>query len=206
MQKKILPSDVHPDLTEDRLNAIAELIRNQRKDIIGKSEIDRGDNAWSIGCRAYACTCYAITNAASKDDRFAAWLNVLEDQGLYFTFTLGDIPIKFYRGDPENPPGRVSYYRSAEFLARQRAFPFTKNKDNFLFRLIIETDSSFEVSEITLIQIDTDGNTINSWSIDSTRSPNIAPLASKSVKLPKPPIRIKQSAEKETGTGKSNDE
>lgn len=206
MKKKILPSDIHPDLTEDRLRAIAELIQNQRKDIIDKSEIDRGDNAWSIGCRAYAWTCKAITKAALEDNRFAQWLNVLEAQGLYFTFTIGAIPIKFYRADPENLPGRVSYYRSAEFLARQQAFPFVKNKDNFLFRLIIETDHSFDVSEITLVQIDTDGNTINSWLINSTESSNITAFATKSVKLPKPPIKIKQSVQKETEAGKSNDE
>jgi hypothetical protein len=138
MARKILPVDIHPDLTQNRLEAIAELFQSVRDEVIDKREINSGDDAWSIGCRSYSWTRSAISKAALSDLKFIPWLKVLEDKGLYFTFTIGAIPIKFYSGNPEHLPNKTSYFKALEFLARQYAFPGMKDENSFVFRFILE--------------------------------------------------------------------
>lgn len=204
MARKILPVDIHPDLTRSRLEAIAELLQSVRDKVINKREINCGDDAWSVGCRAYSWTRSAISEAASTDPKFIPWLKVLEDKGLYFTFTIGAIPIKFYRGSPDHLPNKTSYFKAQEFLARQYAFPSMKEENSFVFRFIIETDSSLKIKTVTLVQIGIGGSIINSWPIQLAKVTNFASLKNHGIKLPKPYVRVKQP--KGNKIGKFTDE
>lgn len=204
MARKILPVDIHSDLTQDRLEAIAELFESVREDVINKREIISGDDSWSVGCRAYSWTRSAITKAASRDPKFIPWLKVLEDKGLYFTFTIGAIPIKFYSGSLDHLPNKTAYFKTQEFLARQYAFPSMKDEDSFVFRFILETDSSLKIRNITFVQIGTSGEIINSWPIQLTKVTNVTPFKSRGVKLSKPNVSVKKP--KDSQIGKSADE
>jgi len=199
MRKKTIPKDIHPDLTEYRLLKVANLIREQRQDVLYRSERVRGDNSWSIGCRAYSWTCHALNKASLHDHPYSEWLSIVEDKGLYFTFSIGSVPIKFYRGDPNNPPVRASFYTSDEFLARQSAFSFNpKNDQDFVLRLIIETNHDDVVSDITLVQIDNKGCSINQWPIPENIDTNVKPLETRKITMPKPRVKAKKSTGKKS--------
>ena len=72
-------------------------------------EPDEGDGPWSLGCRAYERICFAIRKASSIYN----WLKILnEKSSLAFSFAVGNVPFRFYRGNPEEPP---SHYQSKSY-------------------------------------------------------------------------------------------
>ncbi len=79
-----------------------------------------------------------------------------------------------------------------------------KDKDSFVFRLIVETDSSLKIRTVTLVQLGKANNIINSWPIELTKITNVAPLKDLSIKLPKPHISVKKP--KDSKIGNSADE
>jgi hypothetical protein len=98
------PSDFHPALTEDRLAVAARLLVRGRSDAIARAEPDAGDDAWSIGCRAYSFSRHQVRRAA-ESGRFP-WLKVL-DGGQHFVFLIEGVPIRFYPGPADNPSTRT---------------------------------------------------------------------------------------------------
>ena len=76
----------NPDLTRSRLSTIASIIRNVRHEAVLLHEPQNGDDAWSLGCRAYARTRDAIKRSAGPYD----WLKILpETTWLGFSSRLG---------------------------------------------------------------------------------------------------------------------
>lgn len=55
-----------------------------------------GDDAWSIGCRAYSFSRNRLRRAAEAG-RYA-WLGVL-DETHHFVFLIEGVPVRFFRGD-----------------------------------------------------------------------------------------------------------
>ena len=116
--------------------------------------------AW---CRAYERTCAAIRKAAITYN----WLRILpEKSSLGFSFAVGNVPFRFYRGDPEEPP---FHYQSKSYgeihhiqllLALDSGF---HSLDGVL-RLAVETNN-LEVSTVTLVEMDGDGNPLDSYQI-----------------------------------------
>ncbi len=96
-----VPWELHPGLTEDRLAKVAGLIHNAREDILKDNAWLVGDCAWGLGCLMYDASRAAIIRAAYD----TSWLGII-DPNLHFIFSIGDVPIRFYRGDSE---ARVSY-------------------------------------------------------------------------------------------------
>ncbi|MGB9256333.1 MAG: hypothetical protein WCC25_15960 [Candidatus Korobacteraceae bacterium] len=154
----------NPDLTRSRLSTIASIIRNVRHEAVLLHEPQNGDDAWSLGCRAYARTRDAIKKAAGTYD----WLKILpETTWLGFSFAIGASPCRFYRGDPEEPP---YHYQSKSYgeihqiqlcLDLDQGFPPVDG----VLRLAVETDGSGEVLAVTLVEVDKGGNAKNSWQI-----------------------------------------
>jgi len=206
MKQKTIPSQIHPDLRMDRLTTLKQLIEKQLEDIVDKCEEDRGDNPWSNGCRAYAWICKAIRNASHTNPDCSQWLKVLEDSGLYFTFMIGNVPIKFYTGDIENLPTKITKNSGVEKSVRQGAFPFIINDDSdFLFRIIIDKNHEGLLKNVSLVQVDSYCNCIDAWNI-SDQDSNIIPLKSDSVELPKAKTTIRKSVKKEAkGDNRGNE-
>ena len=87
-----------PDLTRDRLSVIATIIRDVRHDCVMLHEPDEGDGPWSLGCRAYERIGFVILKVNDNDN----WLKTLpEKSALAFSFAIGNVPFRFYRGNPE---------------------------------------------------------------------------------------------------------
>jgi len=106
----------YPPLTRQRLSALAGVMREVREKAVPLHDPHAGDNPWSLGCRIYARTCFALREFSAKHD----WLAILpENEALRFTFSIGRVPLKFYRGDVGDAPGHCKVLSDAEALAKQ---------------------------------------------------------------------------------------
>jgi hypothetical protein len=75
MDSSFKPWIAYPPLTEVRLSAIATILRDVRQEAVAKHEPDSGDSEWSLGCRIYSRSCFAIKQAAKSYD----WLTILPE-------------------------------------------------------------------------------------------------------------------------------
>lgn len=193
MEEPFRPWNSYPALTEERLRIVADLIRRVRQEVVALHAPNEGDNEWSLGCRAYTRICYAITKATQQFD----WLTVLPDPGkpLRFVFTIGQVPIRFYRGDADDPPARYLVSTTAERMARQMAFEFEgiPALDRFL-RIAVDTNALGEADVVALAEFDELGSLLNAYPIPVAADSRIAqfPIRKEGVALPPPvvvPIR-----------------
>ncbi len=146
------PSDLHPALTDYRLRIVGQLIRDARHKAVLRHDTSIGDNAWVLGVSGFNCCCYAIASAV---ERYKEWLSVIED-GLHFVFAIGGVPLRFYRGEPDDAPKRTLARNFPEVQAHQIAllFPDQETPKHDALRFAVETDEFGEVSQVTLVQVD----------------------------------------------------
>lgn len=186
------PWETHPALTPDRLIAIARLIQGKRHEVALLYEPERGDDPWTLGCRGYEWSCFAIREAAKTWD----WLAVIEP-GRHFVFAIGGVPLRFYRGEPDHvrPASLVRNY--PEIAAQQLAFSFPglAPTDRF-FRLAVETDAAGEVARTSLVMVDDAGDPVDHWVIPLDEV--VVPLyrEEKSIDVGPPPVRVRRDAER----------
>jgi hypothetical protein len=107
------PWDYHPELTEERLVKIAQLIERGRNDAVDRYEPDIGDSNWTRGVCAYRYACHQIEQAAETPG--FEWLSVI-DNGMRFQFRVGSVPMRFWRGDPSDPSAKISAATPVEQL------------------------------------------------------------------------------------------
>jgi hypothetical protein len=181
------PWSKYPSLTRERLSIIANIIRRVRSETVMLHDPLAGDNEWSLGCRAYSRICFAIRSAAKQ----YAWLTTLhESEELRFSFVIGEIPFRFYTGEPDDPPGRYIFRTFGELQHLQSMLPIEglRTLDKIL-RLAIETDSQREVTSVTLVEMDQSGQATEKYSIpfDVIQS-NVEPLQVKPIDLPPPTV------------------
>jgi hypothetical protein len=178
------PWQKYPDLTREHLSIIATIIRDVRHRCVLLHEPDEGDGPWSLGCRAYERTCAAIRKTAIKHD----WLRILpETSSLGFSFAIGNVPFRFYRGDPEEPPYhyQLKSYGEINHLQLCLALDTGFHQIDGALRLAVETDGSAEVSAVTLVEVDSGGNPRDSYQIpfDEGES-NVVTIETPPVDLP----------------------
>jgi hypothetical protein len=177
----------YPELTKDRLEHIAGIICTVRRKVVELHEPGEGDDEWSLGCRGYSRICHAFRKHAPATE----WLRILpEKEKLRLTFAIGSIPIRFYHGNPSDPPSKYLNVSEAEALQRQLLFDFGIPLDTTL-RIGYETAPSGEVSRIALIQMNADGDVIDTYPIPINERSNalsILPLRPKSIDLQAPSV------------------
>ena len=91
--------------------------------------------------------------------KYPEWLATIEDgtAGRHFVFAIGGVPIRFYRGDPEDIPPKVVECSPEEDAAMQTAFPGCERKKKSMethIRIAIDTDERWEAADITLLVVD----------------------------------------------------
>src|SRR6185436_2205165 len=133
------PWDVTSAFTADRLMVIARTFADVRADAREGHLPEKGDSAWTFGCRAYSRTCFAFRGLAAAGDH--PWLRVDED-GLACTLLIDGEPIKFYKGEAERPTSR-SLRRGLQAAVRQGKLSFYEDElsqsDGWFWLLAIET-------------------------------------------------------------------
>ncbi len=159
------PWTKYPSLTQDRLAIVADVIRRVRHDAILLHEPDKGDTNWGLGCRVYERTCSGLRTESRKH---TSWLVVLpETRNLQFSFAIGSVPFRFYRGTPDNPPDRyaISSFGELHHLQMCLELEGLRPLDNVL-RLAVETSPmTLEVITVSVVEVDTARNPIATYQI-----------------------------------------
>ncbi|WP_260596567.1 hypothetical protein [Sphingomonas endolithica] len=98
------PWDYHRELTEDRLVKVAQLLALGRGSAVDRFDPAIGDDNWTLGVCAYNYGCFQIARAAGTPG--FEWLGVI-DAGKHFQFSIGGVPMRFWRGDPTEPTAKI---------------------------------------------------------------------------------------------------
>jgi hypothetical protein len=162
MSEQFEPWLTYPSFAKERLCIVAGIIRDARHSAVLLHDIANGDDDWSLGCRVYARTCHFLRVAALK----YSWLRILKEyeKPLRFVFAIGSIPVRFYRGLPDDPPDRYLFVSDAERSQGQLALKLDEIKSlNRLFRLAVGTDSTREASKIILAEITKQTGATTHW-------------------------------------------
>ncbi|TPG52486.1 hypothetical protein EAH89_18140 [Roseomonas nepalensis] len=109
-----------------------------------------GDDAWSIGCRAYSFSRNRLRRAAEAG-RYP-WLGVL-DETHHFVFLIEGVPVRFFRGDADEPSKRT--LRQQESEAQQLALALGRDDgaEGLMFRLAVETGEDGEVTCVVFLAL-----------------------------------------------------
>jgi len=107
------PWDYHPELTKERLVKVAQLLALGRGSAVDRFDPTIGDDNWTLGVCAYNYGCFQIARAAGTPG--FEWLGVI-DPGKHFQFSIGGIPMRFWRGDPSEPTAKISVATPLEQL------------------------------------------------------------------------------------------
>lgn len=134
---KIYPWDYHPDLVEDRLKAIATMLVDGRHAALERYDEEAGDNGWTHGCRAFQFCRHRVLRAIDSGDH--AWLTAI-DRTLQLIFKIGDVPVRIYKGEAEEPTDRTLRQSFGELRQLEMLFPEHDEGRDLAYRFAVETD------------------------------------------------------------------
>lgn len=184
------PWELNDGLSADRLIAIAQLIQQGRNRALDRSDTTIGCDAWTVGCEAFAFQKYEIVQAAEGFQ----WLEIL-DGSMQFVFAIDGVPVRFYRGEPDEPSTRTLKQTFPELKQLSLFSPeeLSKLGTGRLYRFAVETDVDGSLAAISFVVLDGEVPALV-WPIplDGAVS-KIAPLwgeKSEGVELPAPSVGI----------------
>lgn len=190
-----VPWDFHPDLTESRLEEVAQLIAGGRDAAMEIYDPERGFNGWLLGCCAYQFGRFRIQRAV--EEGALPWLGLLRGTN-HFIFQIGSVPIRFYRDDPDDPSEKV--LRQSELEARQLSLVLNgeEERDGLSFRLVVQTGIGGELLRIVFLAL-REGVTALVWNVplrgDRVRAPIVAVGSTprdEGVALPAPSVTVRR--------------
>src|SRR5579863_1016033 len=123
---------VHRDLKPESLTIIANLIASVWAKARKSQNEAEGDGPWGLGCRFYERMCYALRKASLEHP----WLRLIEKR-MHFVFTVGAVPVRFYRGRSRRAKAGYLFRRSSEMRQQQLAFGVVTELD-WVCRIAIE--------------------------------------------------------------------
>jgi hypothetical protein len=175
----------YPDLKQEYLTVIANTLRRVRSECVALHEPENGDGNWSLGSRVYERSFYAIKELAKTVD----WLTINPElYALAFSFCIGSVPLRIYKGEPDDPPSRYLSKSEGEQLAFQLCIEFDglPTVDTML-RLAVTVDATREARWVTLVEIDEQKEVVGMYSIPfEGEASNITPLQAPKV----PPVSM----------------
>ena len=192
------PWEHHPDLSRERLIAVGKLIERGRNIALDRFDLAAGCTGWTLGCEAFAFQKHQIQTAAAEID----WLEILNPT-MQFVFTVGGVPVRFYRGEPDDPNVRTLKQTFSELqqLSLFSADELIKLAAEPLYRFAIETDLDGVITAITFVVLAGDTPALT-WKVPLDEPvTKVSPLwieGSEGVELPAPSVGI--PAKKKDGT------
>jgi hypothetical protein len=126
------------------------LLARGRADALALADPWAGDDAWSIGCRAYSFSRNRLRGAA-EGGRYP-WLGVL-DETQHFVFLIEGVPVRFFRGDAEEPTRRTLRQQEGEAQQLALALGDAGASDGLMFRLAVETGDGGEVKRVVFLAL-----------------------------------------------------
>src|SRR5271157_128475 len=184
----------YPEVTEEYLSIVADIIRQARKDTLRLYDPVQGDDSWSHGCRAFVRSKFALIEGSKT----YAWLSLLDEvPRLRATFAICGRPFRFYRGIPEEPPSNYLSTTFAEIRQLQWVLKFDGNglrPIDKILRLAVETDEQGEATDITLVEVDEVGNVTNSYVIPAAvAKSNVIPAQTPAIDVQPPVVDPKKT-------------
>jgi hypothetical protein len=164
MSATLVPWDVSPELQRERLILLAQEVARARDRIADLHEPENGDDPWSFGCRAYSRTCHGLQRL--EESNKYPWLRTTR-RGLSFTLFVDGVPLKFYRGDADQPNSRTLKSGLDETLrAKQARLPFYDQEiapetDGWSWLMAIDTDADGRTLQVNFLQANRNGETKN---------------------------------------------
>ncbi len=164
------------------LTSLADLIREVRKTCVELHRPEDGDGNWCLACRAYQRT----FNAIRKLSLTVNWLRINPElKALQFSFSVGNAPLRFYKGKPADPPQRYLFRTPGEDVWRQMSFHFAgiPSPDTAL-RLAVDVTPNGEAASVTLVEIDEYGVAVGEYRIPFGAGVNVTPMKAPAIDLP----------------------
>ena len=196
---KSFPWEFHNDLTQDRIVAVARMIVDGRQAAVELFDAENGDNGWTLGCRAFQFGRARILRAV--DENAYDWLGVI-DRSLQLIFTIGEVPLRIYRGEADEPTDRTMRQSLPEL--RQLSFSFDERDEGreLAYRFAIETDIDGSVMSVKFVGLRGETAILN-WDVPVESRPvsgAVGRPASESVELEAPNVGVRdRNGETKTG-------
>lgn len=189
----VQPADLYPAFRWERLIALGELAWEARTYV--STHAVPADSVCGIGLRGWEHTKHAIIKAAAKEH--ADWLSVT-DSGAKFRFKADMMPIRFCRGDHDEPlPKKYAFADPVEQEQIELAFgavnhPTTEG----FFRLLIDADKQGTPLGIYLVLANLDGGVRISWRIPRASAQSGAtPIVIPQTPITLGPLKVRTVAE-----------
>lgn len=153
------PSDIHPCLTDERVDYIGQLIARVRAENLDSA--DHRDNGWSIGCRAHAW----VSNEIIAETETTPWLEVV-DPSLRFIAKIGNVEFSFYKGVADKPKNNI-YSRAQSYPELKQSTLFTDMPvpEKLVWVYAIETDLEGITTNIEFFGLTESGEVIASRTV-----------------------------------------
>jgi hypothetical protein len=196
---KTFPWEFHGDLTEDRLVSVARMIVDGRQAAVELYDEEIGDNGWTLGCRAFQFGRARILRAV--DEGAHDWLRAI-DRSLQLVFTIGEVPVRIYRGEADEPTGRT--LRQGLHELRQLSFSFGERDDGreLAYRFAVETGVDGSAISVKFVGLRGETAVLN-WDVPlegRSFGGAVGRPASEAVELEAPSVSVRDR-EGETKTG-----
>lgn len=194
------PWDFDIGLRPERLVTVAKLLRKVRAEALELHNEALGDDSWSLGCRAYAWSRNRIIWLAGSGR--APWLKIINSEGLQLLFAVGNVPVKFLRGDPDEPPAKI--LRNAEAELAQLSLPLRIDHEPLIWRMVVDAEADGSVRRVVLLGLGQSGSTYCFWEIPTTDEKDIAlesrsTIADDAVELDEPDVALRPEADEDAG-------
>jgi hypothetical protein len=201
MDENWLPWLSYPDLTLDRLIVVGSILARERDECVDAHRPGSGEGALSLGVSAWECSKFAICQARQQH----SWLRVANGEGngaTHFIFQIGIYGVRFYHGDPDDPPVRYRKLSFEEKGASNGALELGQLPDGHALRFAVVTGSDQKTTGVYLVEFhEVSQTTIRSFEIPLTKAANVTPFVAQreGVELPPPAVEIVTATEKKIG-------
>ena len=195
---KNFPWEYHPDLTEDRLKQVAAMLVDGRHAALERYDAEAGDNGWTHGCRAFQFCRYRVLHAIDSGDY--AWLTAI-DRTLQLIFKIGEVPVRIYKGDADEPTDRTMRQSFGELRQLEMLFPEHDKGRDLAYRFAVETDIDGSVLSVKFVGLRGD-SAVLIWDVPigdaSAFAGTVGRAASESVDLAAPNIGLRADRDETT--------
>ncbi|WP_298190558.1 hypothetical protein [Novosphingobium sp.] len=189
---KAFPWEYHPDLTEDRLSTIGAMLVDGRHAALERFDEEAGDNGWTHGCRAFQFCRHRILRAIDSGDH--PWLTAI-DRTLQLIFKIGEVPVRIYKGDAEEPTTRTMRQSFGEIRQLEMLFPEHDEGRDLAYRFAVDTDLDGSVIGIKFVGLRGDAP-VMIWEVPldgiSSYVGTVGRAATKSVELAAPNVGLRK--------------
>lgn len=185
------PWDYHSDLTAERLTIVAQLIADGRQVAIELFDEEAGDNGWTLGCRAFQFGRARILRTAESGKH--PWLDVI-DRSLQLIFKIGEVPVRIYRGDADEPTDRTMRQSFNELKQLGLLFDERDEGHSLVYRFAIETDFDGSVLAVKFVGLRGKAAVLN-WDVPldlaASAAGTVGRAATESIELTAPLVGVR---------------